>query len=336
MAAGRTADDGAVGKPRLSGAAAGPAPWTALAGLVAAATALAWVAAPAGTVAGGVVAMAAIAGFWLIVPKGSSSPKLPRWIPLAMAPAFIVLMFIPALYGLLDASLIGIGYAVGFILWLQVGLWLAERFEPIHDVRRLEPIRPAQWTGRQKLGVVILVVAVAGLFAALVNGVSERANDIDVDQRASSVGSNAAYPPAASTAGPMTPEWIEYAAAIDRACAQNYNWTLARQQQVEVQAAQQSWSNAKQLAAIQALWADNQQALAADVGSMGEPPEKPDLLRRWLGNVERRGALFATMAAANRRGKPKLAVAAWQRIDRLKREADLLGRGFGLRICTSN
>jgi hypothetical protein len=315
---------------RLSGAAAGPAPWLSLAALIAAAIALSCAAAAAGDLAIAVVAMAAIAGFWLIVPKGSS-PQLPRWIALPMIPAFVAVLSLPALFGSVDHDLIAIGYAVGFIIWFQLGLWLADTFEPIHPAGTEPGTAPAPSTAR-KARLVALVVIVAGLFSALVYGVIER--DGESDSAAATAGSF--YPPESSTAGPMTPEWTEYAAAIDRACALNFNSTLVLQTQVEQRAQRDSWPNAKTLAAIQALWAENQQSLAGDVRALGAPPARPDLLDRWLGNVEQRSDLFAAMAAANRSGEPGAAAAAGRKLHRLKLVADRLGRDFGLRICTSN
>jgi hypothetical protein len=328
----RAADVGSVEKLRLSGAAAGPAPWLSLAALIAAAIVLSWTAAAAGDVAIAVVAMAAIAGFWLIVPKGSSSPQLPGWIALPMIPAFVAVLSLPALFGMIDHDLIAIGYAVGFILWFQLGLWLADTFEPIRPAGAEPGTAPALSTTR-KARLVALVVIVTGLFSALVYGVIEHDGESDSAAAATAGGF---YPPESPTAGPMTPELTEYAAAIDRACALNFNSTLALQTQVEQRARRDSWPNAKTLAAIQALWAENQRSLAADVRTLGAPPARPDLLDAWLGNVERRSDLFAAMAAANRSGEPQAAAGAWEKIERLKRAADRLGRDFGLRICTSN
>jgi hypothetical protein len=330
------ADPRTVGNFRLSGAAAGPAPWESLTGLIIAASCLGWAAQAGGALAVALVAMATIVGFWLIVPKAASSPRLPSWIALVMAPAFIVVLFVPVLYGTLQRGTIGVGYAVGFILWLQAGLWLADRFEPIQDGADVGAAGAGGRTHGQRAGSIVLGVVVAGLLATLVYGVTQRVGRTDADQPADGAVPAGVYPPASSTAGLMTPEWAQYAAAVDRACALNYNRTLAVQRDVELRAAQESWAGAATGAAIQHLWAENQQALAVDVRSLGEPPARPELLRHWLANVERRGALFAAMAAANRRGEPKAARAAWRRIDRLKREADLLGRDFGLRICTSN
>ncbi|HET6831993.1 MAG TPA: hypothetical protein VFH44_11660 [Solirubrobacterales bacterium] len=324
-----------MGELRLSGAAAGPAPWESLAGLIIAASGLGWAAQVAGELAVALVAMATIVGFWLIVPKGSSSPRLSGWIVLVMVPAFIAMLFVPVLYGTLHRGTIGVGYAVGFILWLQVGLWLADRFEPIHEGGHAGAGAPRARPRGQSARSIVLATVIAGLLAMLVYGVIERAGRTDAGEPVGAVPAGV-YPPASSTAGPMTPEWTQYAAAIDRACALNYNRTLAVQRDVELRAAQESWTGSATSAAIQQLWADNQRALAGDVRSLGEAPAKPELLRRWLANVELRGALFAAMAAANRRGEPKDAWAAGRRLHRLKRRADLLGRDFGLRICTSN
>jgi len=339
MATGSAADVEAMGDVRFKGAAAGPAPWPKLAALVAAAIALSAAADAAGDLALAMVAMAAIAAFWMVLPRGPSTPPLPRWIAIPMIAWFVAMLFVPVLLGTFDRDLIGVGYAVGFILWLQVGLWLAEAFRPATAGATAGKQGPPGPTTAQRAGAVAVVVVASVLFSALAYGLAEeRDGGVDGSAPTTAVAttSHGHYPPASSTAGPMSPDWMEYAAAIDRACALNYNSTLTAQAGVELSAKQESWDRAETIATIQRLWAGNQRALVADVKALGEPPAKGRLLDRWLRNVEHRGKLFAFMAASNRRGDPKSARAAWKRISRLKDEANRLGRDYGLRICTSN
>jgi hypothetical protein len=329
----RAAVVGAVGDLRFSGAAAGPAPWSKLAAVIVAAIALSAAAASAGGLVLAAIAMATLGAFWLTLPKGASAPPLPRWIAVPMIAWFVAMLFVPVVLGAFDRNLVAIGYTVGFVLWLQVGLWLIQAFGPA----TVEQADGAGSRTGQRAVVAAVVIAASVLFSTLAYAVAEdRTPNREMPAMATAPASSGHYPPATSTAGPMTPEWEQFAFAIDRACALNFNSTLAKQNAVEYTADAESWRNAETLAAIQELWAANQRALAADVRALGDPPAKAHLLDRWLSNVEQRGELMAFMADSNRHGDAKSARRASKRVSRLKDEANLLGRDYGLRICTSN
>jgi hypothetical protein len=333
MVAVRDADVGAVGDRRFNGAAAGPAPWPKLAAVILTGIVLSAAGASAGGLALAAIAMATLAAFWLTLPKSAFIPPLPRWIAIPMIAWFVAMLFVPVLLGAFDRNLIAIGYTVGFILWLQAGLWLGEAFGPAiteHEART------RTGTGQRAVAAAV-VVAGSVLFSVLAYAIAaDRDGNGEAPATASVSVPSGHYPPATSTAGPMTPEWAQFASAIDRACALNYNSSLAKQAWVERTADAESWTNAETLAAIQEIWAANQRALAADVRALGAPPAKAHLLDSWLSNVVHRGELMAFMADSNRHGDPKSVRIASRRVSRLKDEADLLGRDYGLRICTSN
>ena len=113
----------------LTGRADGPAPWASFALLCVAAVAGLWASAefapPAVTA---VVAIAGLAGFWLLLPKSETPLKLPGWALAPLIAAFVAGLFLAGMMGTVDGDLVAAGYWIWFALWLQFGLWLTERF----------------------------------------------------------------------------------------------------------------------------------------------------------------------------------------------------------------
>jgi hypothetical protein len=171
MTPGPAADVEAVEELRFSGAAAGRAPWLRLATLVVAAIALSLALAPFGSLAIATVAVATIAAFWLIVPKSRSVPPFPRWAVLPMVAAFVAMLFVPVLLGSFDRDLLAVGYAVGFVLWLQLGLWIAGAFEPADSTAAPPGSTP---TTAQRVGAVAVVVAGSVLFSVLAYAIADQ------------------------------------------------------------------------------------------------------------------------------------------------------------------
>jgi hypothetical protein len=113
----------------LSGRADGPAPWAALTLLCLACTGTMWGAAEYATpiVCAG-IAIAGLVCFWLLLPKAETGSRLPGWALIPLVAGFIAGLFLSALLANLDDQLTASGYWLWFVLWLQFGLWLTERF----------------------------------------------------------------------------------------------------------------------------------------------------------------------------------------------------------------
>jgi hypothetical protein len=63
--------------------------------------------------------------FWLLVPKTDErADPLPSWTIAPLAVAFVGGIFLASLLASLDRDLVGAGYGLWFVLWLQFGLWL--------------------------------------------------------------------------------------------------------------------------------------------------------------------------------------------------------------------
>ena len=162
-----------------------------------------------------------------------------------------------------------------------------------------------------------------------VAGQSQRARDLAADQLGY-------YPPAPSRAGAMTPEWRQFAAAIDRTCAMTYNDAMAQQAQVRQLSRLRNWGRAKALAAEDAIWSRQGPQIQLAARKLGGPPEKAGLFDRWIANVMTRSALFRQASQAAARGDFDRELQICSRIHHLKLASDRLGQSFGLRICTSN
>ena len=132
------------------------------------------------------------------------------------------------------------------------------------------------------------------------------------------------YAPADSLAGPMTPDWRDFADDVDHICARNNNAMIA-----DLSAATTSsegWH-------IQHL---HQTDTYREIAALGEPPARPELFHRWLANVGLRASKMEQVSQALAEGRSKTAILVSQQIDALKVDANWLGQHFGLRICTSN
>jgi hypothetical protein len=132
------------------------------------------------------------------------------------------------------------------------------------------------------------------------------------------------YAPAESLAGPMTPEWRDFADEVDHACARNFN---AMQEELATATTDsEGWH-------IQYL---HQSQTYRDVLALGEPPARQDLFHRWLTNVGQRARMMEAVSQALARGDRTQAEVTVERINAAKIDANWLGQHFGLRICTSN
>ncbi len=66
---------------------------------------------------------------------------------------------------------------------------------------------------------------------------------------------------------------------------------------------------------------------------LGDPPEARLAYRRWLQNLDARVRLEASYAPLMRAGRAAEAQTAALQVSALKARGDVLGRGFGLRLC---
>ncbi len=93
-------------------------------------------------------------------------------------------------------------------------------------------------------------------------------------------------------AGEMTPEWQEFAAKVDRACATNFNAGLDALDELEERAEEEDWEQSRAESQYRYIQADYQQRTHDEIAALGDPPARPDLLRPWLENVGRRADLM--------------------------------------------
>jgi uncharacterized RDD family membrane protein YckC len=149
-------------------------------------------------------------------------------------------------------------------------------------------------------------------------------------------GPGGSYPPAPSLAGEMTPEWREFAAGVDRACAANFNAGVAQRSAISARADSEGWDRRSETTALLSSYATAQQATYDAIATLGEPPAKSNLFARWHNNVGRRAVLMRRRAAAWADGNSRLHLVMDRRILALKIDADRMGQRFGLTVCTSN
>jgi hypothetical protein len=144
------------------------------------------------------------------------------------------------------------------------------------------------------------------------------------------------YPPAPSTAVGMTPEWREFADAVDRICATSYNEALVLEARVEQVAAARGWSDRRAQKLRHEAWVRQGLTIVRSTAALGEPPERPDLFTRWRANVARRAALQHQAAQRAGEGRWNKYRHTMNRVYPMKAQSDAIGQSFGLRICTSN
>ena len=344
---------------RLNRVAAGPAQPRHLAALIAGWVAASWLASLAGLAAVVCVLAAGVLAYWLILPKGATAPPLPRFALLPLVAGFVVGMAVPMLLGWLDPDLLAVGYGVWFVLWLQLGFWLRTRY----GAAPAGPAPESPAAGRPVAGSVPPPSAVPAPSQAPVSGPAGRvpprvltlsaallvvgvaafsillAGDEDSQVPSEALAEfhpPGTYPPAPSTAGPMSEESVNYAMTVDRICASTFNESLSRESAIGDLSEARGWPESREAAAVQRLWAANQATLHDMVEGLGSPPAKAALVNRWLDNVERRGELYAEMADASEAGRITRGNRIWSEITGLKARSDEIGQSFGLRICTSN
>jgi hypothetical protein len=126
---------------QLTGYANGPAPWGAVALLAIVWTGAIWMASEQATAL--VTSGALVSGvvvFWLLIPKARSSSPLPNWTLAPLLVAFVAGLFLASLLASIDRDLLAAGYGLWFVLWLQFGLWLKDRFGRVDESRRTPTI----------------------------------------------------------------------------------------------------------------------------------------------------------------------------------------------------
>ena len=138
-----------------------------------------------------------------------------------------------------------------------------------------------------------------------------------------------------SHAGPMTPEWKQFAQRVDYACSYAYNTTAPQRLAADRQAAQENVPRYQRDAVWWGYIAKQQEIEYRAVKAMGEPPARRALFDRWVANLAVRTRLFkvASQASAARDYRKRSQVLS--RGDVLKSEADRLGSRFGLRVCST-
>jgi hypothetical protein len=144
------------------------------------------------------------------------------------------------------------------------------------------------------------------------------------------------YPPAASKAKGITPEWRDFADTVDRICALSFNYALADQARTVRDAKAGGWSMPRAESAVVRIWAEQTSRIVKATARLGSPPARPALYQRWRNNVGHRSDLFYGASAAAQRGDAQREGRILAQIHRLKGLSDKLGQRFGLRICTSN
>jgi hypothetical protein len=134
----------------------------------------------------------------------------------------------------------------------------------------------------------------------------------------------------------MTPEWEEFAAEIDRACARNFNAMQVDLEQVWEQSDSEGWDDAATASASWHVQSIHQADTHREVTALGEPPAKAELFNRWAATIDYRARLMEEVSQAWSEGDERAANVARLRVEGSKVDANWLGQHFGLRICTSN
>lgn len=209
----------------------------------------------------------------------------------------------------------------------------------------IHPLRPPDLEPMQGAMAPRTFKQIAGTLAALILLVlispwKEQDESAPADARVVEVTPGAApagfYPPAPSKAVGMTPEWREFADAVDRICATSYNEALGIEAQVDHAAKARGWSDGRAEAARLGVWNNQASTILHSTDKLGQPPERPELFSRWRANVGQRAVLREQAAQAAARGRWGAYRGFINRIYPLKDRSDEIGQRFGLRICTSN
>jgi hypothetical protein len=143
------------------------------------------------------------------------------------------------------------------------------------------------------------------------------------------------YEPAESLAGPMTPEWRDFAEDVDRTCARDFNRGQADLADLDQRYEEEGWSPEGEADYWQAQ-AKSQHATHDDIAALGDPPARKPLFENWLANVSERADLMDQAAREWLEDDRGQAGMVRLRILARKIDANWLGQHFGLRICTSN
>jgi hypothetical protein len=167
--------------------------------------------------------------------------------------------------------------------------------------------------------MILLIVLLGG--GALVFGYPDRQTE---------------YAPAESLAGPMTPEWRDFADEVDHVCARNLNATQSDVDGVRDQSDDEGWSGATTSSAEWHVQAVHQAETQREVLALGRPPAQPELFQEWATSVGRRAQLMEDVSQAWGREDRNVAEVGRLRLEGMKIDANWVGQHFGLRICTSN
>ena len=194
----------------------------------------------------------------------------------------------------------------------------------------------------------VIVIAVIAVIASLSSGPSTDDSDFNANPAAIAETAKQSdvtvpddvppgyYPPAASTAVGMTPEWRKFADAVDRICGLTYNYTLAREARLRQAADRGGWSDARWETSRLRLWSTQGSLILKATARLGQPPAEAALFKRWRSNVALRRAVRNAAADEGEAGGTPRFYALLDRLNRLKQQSDVIGQRFGLRICTSN
>jgi hypothetical protein len=89
-----------------------------------------------------------------------------------------------------------------------------------------------------------------------------------------------------------SPEWIEFAAAVDIACACAFSYGQAWERQAELTSRGEGWSGPETEAAIRYSWANSLEWQYETIRALGPPPSRTHRFDRWVDTVLRRSELY--------------------------------------------
>jgi hypothetical protein len=144
------------------------------------------------------------------------------------------------------------------------------------------------------------------------------------------------YPPTPSLAGEMTPEAQEFALRADRTCAIDFAKTDRSVDIAYAIADQRGFGTRKAEAITDQILGSGIVDEARDLRALGRPPERAALYRKLVSNMERRGEMRLQVGKTWLRGQAEKRSLLVDRIDAAKIDFNLMGRRFGLQVCTSN
>jgi len=144
------------------------------------------------------------------------------------------------------------------------------------------------------------------------------------------------FAPVDATDNSSNPELVKFTAAVDYACASNFNLGQVKQAQIDFLADQNNWSTEKRVALEWYQQQKTQYATYRTIANLGKPPAKQELFQQWRDNVRQRAGMMKRLASLAANSQYSSYHTLYDKLLDKKIASDKLAVKFGLSICPSN